>query len=276
MRKNVIAILIGLISIIPYIITYVFFNYSISIYLFLIPYFIYQIYKPNTKHEYLNIFLISSFCIFISMFLIIPSLIILKDKYLFSIKTFSSLYKLSIIKNFLISYAFLLISNYIFYRKKYETNIIILISIFILFITSFIIKFNNKLDYINYKTIKINDNHTIKLPSNFNRISDNIYTVDDIKKGSLDYNNSLIKFITIKYLNNYTLIKKDDISKKDIKQYKIKKIKEYDNSIVIIGKKGNGYIYYDYYIKDNENIIYIQFILDHEDNITKKIIDTIK
>ena len=45
MRKNVIAILIGLISIIPYIITYVFFNYSISIYLFLIPYFIYQIYK---------------------------------------------------------------------------------------------------------------------------------------------------------------------------------------------------------------------------------------
>lgn len=276
MRKNVIAILIGLISIIPYIITYVFFNYSISIYLFLIPYFIYQIYKPNTKHEYLNIFLISSFCIFISMFLIIPSLIILKEKYLFSIKTFSSLYKLSIIKNFLISYAFLLISNYIFYRKKYETNIIILISIFILFITSFIIKFNNKLDYINYKTIKINDNHTIKLPSNFNRISDNIYTVDDIKKGSLDYNNSLIKFITIKYLNNYTLIKKDDISKKDIKQYKIKKIKEYDNSIVIIGKKGNGYIYYDYYIKDNENIIYIQFILDHEDNITKKIIDTIK
>lgn len=276
MRKNVIAILIGLISIIPYIITYVFFNYSISIYLFLIPYFIYQIYKPNTKHEYLNIFLISSFCIFISMFLIIPSLIILKEKYLFSIKTFSSLYKLSIIKNYLISYAFLLISNYIFYRKKYETNIIILISIFILFITSFIIKFNNKLDYINYKTIKINDNHTIKLPSNFNRISDNIYTVDDIKKGSLDYNNSLIKFITIKYLNNYTLIKKDDISKKDIKQYKIKKIKEYDNSIVIIGKKGNGYIYYDYYIKDNENIIYIQFILDHEDNITKKIIDTIK
>lgn len=276
MRKNVIAILIGLISIIPYIITYVFFNYSISIYLFLIPYFIYQIYKPNTKHEYLNIFLISSFCIFISMFLIIPSLIILKEKYLFSIKTFSSLYKLSIIKNFLISYAFLLISNYIFYRKKYETNIIILISIFILFITGFIINFNNKLDYINYKTIKINDNHTIKLPSNFKRISDNIYTVDDIKKGSLDYNNSLIKFITIKYLNNYTLIKKDDISKKDIKQYKIKKIKEYDNSIVIIGKKGNGYIYYDYYIKDNENIIYIQFILDHEDNITKKIIDTIK
>ena len=276
MRKNVIAILIGLISIIPYIITYVFFNYSISIYLFLIPYFIYQIYKPNTKHEYLNIFLISSFCIFISMFLIIPSLIILKEKYLFSIKTFSSLYKLSIIKNFLISYAFLLISNYIFYRKKYEANIIILISIFILFITGFIIKFNNKLDYINYKTIKINDNHTIKLPSNFKRISDNIYTVDDIKKGSLDYNNSLIKFITIKYLNNYTLIKKDDISKKDIKQYKIKKIKEYDNSIVIIGKKGNGYIYYDYYIKDNENIIYIQFILDHEDNITKKIIDTIK
>lgn len=276
MRKNVIAILIGLISIIPYIITYVFFNYSISIYLFLIPYFIYQIYKPNTKHEYLNIFLISSFCIFISMFLIIPSLIILKEKYLFSIKTFSSLYKLSIIKNFLISYAFLLISNYIFYRKKYETNIIILISIFILFITGFIIKFNNKLDYINYKTIKINDNHTIKLPSNFKRISDNIYTVDDIKKGSLDYNNSLIKFITIKYLNNYTLIKKDDISKKDIKQYKIKKIKEYDNSIVIIGKKGNGYIYYDYYIKDNENIIYIQFILDHEDNITKKIIETIK
>lgn len=276
MRKNVIAILIGLISIIPYIITYVFFNYSISIYLFLIPYFIYQIYKPNTKHEYLNIFLISSFCIFISMFLIIPSLIILKEKYLFSIKTFSSLYKLSIIKNFLISYAFLLISNYIFYRKKYETNIIILISIFILFITGFIIKFNNKLDYINYKTIKINDNHIIKLPSNFKRISDNIYTVDDIKKGSLDYNNSLIKFITIKYLNNYTLIKKDDISKKDIKQYKIKKIKEYDNSIVIIGKKGNGYIYYDYYIKDNENIIYIQFILDHEDNITKKIIDTIK
>ncbi|MCI5521097.1 MAG: hypothetical protein MR411_00560 [Tenericutes bacterium] len=276
MRKNVIAILIGLISIIPYIITYVFFNYSISIYLFLIPYFIYQIYKPNTKHEYLNIFLISSFCIFISMFLIIPSLIILKEKYLFSIKTFSSLYKLSIIKNFLISYAFLLISNYIFYRKKYETNIIILISIFILFITGFIIKFNNKLDYINYKTIKINDNHTIKLPSNFKRISNNIYTVDDIKKGSLDYNNSLIKFITIKYLNNYTLIKKDDISKKDIKQYKIKKIKEYDNSIVIIGKKGNGYIYYDYYIKDNENIIYIQFILDHEDNITKKIIDTIK
>ena len=276
MRKNVIAILIGLISIIPYIITYVFFNYSISIYLFFIPYFIYQIYKPNTKHEYLNIFLISSFCIFISMFLIIPSLIILKEKYLFSIKTFSSLYKLSIIKNFLISYAFLLISNYIFYRKKYETNIIILISIFILFITGFIIKFNNKLDYINYKTIKINDNHTIKLPSNFKRISDNIYTVDDIKKGSLDYNNSLIKFITIKYLNNYTLIKKDDISKKDIKQYKIKKIKEYDNSIVIIGKKGNGYIYYDYYIKDNENIIYIQFILDHEDNITKKIIDTIK
>ena len=276
MRKNVIAILIGLISIIPYIITYVFFNYSISIYLFLIPYFIYQIYKPNTKHEYLNIFLISSFCIVISMFLIIPSLIILKEKYLFSIKTFSSLYKLSIIKNFLISYAFLLISNYIFYRKKYETNIIILISIFILFITGFIIKFNNKLDYINYKTIKINDNHTIKLPSNFKRISDNIYTVDDIKKGSLDYNNSLIKFITIKYLNNYTLIKKDDISKKDIKQYKIKKIKEYDNSIVIIGKKGNGYIYYDYYIKDNENIIYIQFILDHEDNITKKIIDTIK
>ena len=276
MRKNVIAILIGLISIIPYIITYVFFNYSISIYLFLIPYFIYQIYKPNTKHEYLNIFLISSFCIFISMFLIIPSLIILKEKYLFSIKTFSSLYKLSIIKNFLISYALLLISNYIFYRKKYETNIIILISIFILFITGFIIKFNNKLDYINYKTIKINDNHTIKLPSNFKRISDNIYTVDDIKKGSLDYNNSLIKFITIKYLNNYTLIKKDDISKKDIKQYKIKKIKEYDNSIVIIGKKGNGYIYYDYYIKDNENIIYIQFILDHEDNITKKIIDTIK
>ena len=276
MRKNVIAILIGLISIIPYIITYVFFNYSISIYLFLIPYFIYQIYKPNTKHEYLNIFLISSFCIFISMFLIIPSLIILKEKYLFSIKTFSSLYKLSIIKNFLISYAFLLISNYIFYRKKYETNIIILISIFILFITGFIIKFNNKLDYINYKTIKINDNHTIKLPSNFKRISDNIYTVDDIKKGSLDYNNSLIKFITIKYLNNYTLIKKDDISKKDIKQYKIKKIKEYDNSMVIIGKKGNGYIYYDYYIKDNENIIYIQFILDHEDNITKKIIDTIK
>lgn len=276
MRKNVIAILIGLISIIPYIITYVFFNYSISIYLFLIPYFIYQIYKPNTKHEYLNIFLISSFCIFISMFLIIPSLIILKEKYLFSIKTFSSLYKLSIIKNFLISYAFLLISNYIFYRKKYETNIIILISIFILFITGFIIKFNNKLDYINYKTIKINDNHTIKLPSNFKRISDNIYTVDDIKKGSLDYNNSLIKFITIKYLNNYTLIKKDDISKKDIKQYKIKKIKEYDNSIVIIGKKGNGYVYYDYYIKDNENIIYIQFILDHEDNITKKIIETIK
>ena len=276
MRKNVIAILIGLISIIPYIITYVFFNYSISIYLFLIPYFIYQIYKPNTKHEYLNIFLISSFCIFISMFLIIPSLIILKEKYLFSIKTFSSLYKLSIIKNFLISYALLLISNYIFYRKKYETNIIILISIFILFITGFIINFNNKLDYINYKTIKINDNHTIKLPSNFKRISDNIYTVDDIKKGSLDYNNSLIKFITIKYLNNYTLIKKDDISKKDIKQYKIKKIKEYDNSIVIIGKKGNGYIYYDYYIKDNENIIYIQFILDHEDNITKKIIDTIK
>lgn len=276
MRKNIIAILIGLISIIPYIITYVFFNYSISIYLFLIPYFIYQIYKPNTKHEYLNIFLISSFCIFISMFLIIPSLIILKEKYLFSIKTFSSLYKLSIIKNFLISYAFLLISNYIFYRKKYETNIIILISIFILFITGFIIKFNNKLDYINYKTIKINDNHTIKLPSNFKRISDNIYTVDDIKKGSLDYNNSLIKFITIKYLNNYTLIKKEDISKKDIKQYKIKKIKEYDNSIVIIGKKGNGYIYYDYYIKDNENIIYIQFILDHEDNITKKIIDTIK
>lgn len=276
MRKNVIAILIGLISIIPYIITYVFFNYSISIYLFLIPYFIYQIYKPNTKHEYLNIFLISSFCIFVSMFLIIPSLIILKEKYLFSIKTFNSLYKLSIIKNFLISYAFLLISNYIFYRKKYETNIIILISIFILFITGFIIKFNNKLDYINYKTIKINDNHTIKLPSNFKRISDNIYTVDDIKKGSLDYNNSLIKFITIKYLNNYTLIKKDDISKKDIKQYKIKKIKEYDNSIVIIGKKGNGYIYYDYYIKDNENIIYIQFILDHEDNITKKIIDTIK
>ena len=276
MRKNVIAILIGLISIIPYIITYVFFNYSISIYLFLIPYFIYQIYKPNTKHEYLNIFLISSFCIFVSMFLIIPSLIILKEKYLFSIKTFSSLYKLSIIKNFLISYAFLLISNYIFYRKKYETNIIILISIFILFITGFIIKFNIKLDYINYKTIKINDNHTIKLPSNFKRISDNIYTVDDIKKGSLDYNNSLIKFITIKYLNNYTLIKKDDISKKDIKQYKIKKIKEYDNSIVIIGKKGNGYIYYDYYIKDNENIIYIQFILDHEDNITKKIIDTIK
>lgn len=276
MRKNVIAILIGLISIIPYIITYVFFNYSISIYLFLIPYFIYQIYKPNNKHEYLNIFLISSFCIFISMFLIIPSLIILKEKYLFSIKTFSSLYKLSIIKNFLISYAFLLISNYIFYRKKYETNIIILISIFILFITGFIINFNNKLDYINYKTIKINDNHTIKLPSNFKRISDNIYTVDDIKKGSLDYNNSLIKFITIKYLNNYTLIKKDDISKKDIKQYKIKKIKEYDNSIVIIGKKGNGYIYYDYYIKDNENIIYIQFILDHEDNITKKIIDTIK
>ena len=276
MRKNVIAILIGLISIIPYIITYVFFNYSISIYLFLIPYFIYQIYKPNTKHEYLNIFLISSFCIFISMFLIIPSLIILKEKYLFSIKTFSSLYKLSIIKNFLISYAFLLISNYIFYRKKYETNIIILISIFILFITGFIIKFNNKLDYINYKTIKINDNHTIKLPSNFKRISDNIYTVDDIKKGSLDYNNSLIKFITIKYLNNYTLIKKDDISKKDIKQYKIKKIKEYDNSIVIIGKKGNGYIYYDYYIKDNETIIYIQFIRDHEDNITKKIIETIK
>ena len=276
MRKNVIAILIGLISIIPYIITYVFFNFYISIYLFLIPYFIYQIYNPNTKHEYLNIFLISSFCIFISMFLIIPSLIILKEKYLFSIKTFSSLYKLSIIKNFLISYAFLLISNYIFYRKKYETNIIILISIFILFITGFIIKFNNKLDYINYKTIKINDNHTIKLPSNFKRISDNIYTVDDIKKGSLDYNNSLIKFITIKYLNNYTLIKKDDISKKDIKQYKIKKIKEYDNSIVIIGKKGNGYIYYDYYIKDNENIIYIQFILDHEDNITKKIIDTIK
>lgn len=276
MRKNVIAILIGLISIIPYIITYVFFNYSISIYLFLIPYFIYQIYKPNTKHEYLNIFLISSFCIFISMFLIIPSLIILKEKYLFSIKTFSSLYKLNIIKNFLISYAFLLISNYIFYRKKYETNIIILIFIFIFFITGFIIKFNNKLDYINYKTIKINDNHTIKLPSNFKRISDNIYTVDDIKKGSLDYNNSLIKFITIKYLNNYTLIKKDDISKKDIKQYKIKKIKEYDNSIVIIGKKGNGYIYYDYYIKDNENIIYIQFILDHEDNITKKIIDTIK
>ena len=276
MRKNVIAILIGLISIIPYIITYVFFNYSISIYLFLIPYFIYQIYKPNTKHEYLNIFLISSFCIFISMFLIIPSLIILKEKYLFSIKTFSSLYKLSIIKNFLISYAFLLISNYIFYRKKYEANIIILISIFILFITGFIIKFNNKLDYINYKTIKINDNHTIKLPSNFKRISDNIYTVDDIKKGSLDYNNSLIKFITIKYLNNYTLIKKEDKSKKDIKQYKIKKIKEYDNSIVIIGKKGNGYIYYDYYIKDNENIIYIQFILDHEDNITKKIIDTIK
>ena len=276
MRKNVIAILIGLISIIPYIITYVFFNYSISIYLFLIPYFIYQIYKPNTKHEYLNIFLISSFCIFISIFLIIPSLIILKEKYLFSIKTFSSLYKLSIIKNFLISYAFLLISNYIFYRKKYETNIIILISIFILFITGFIIKFNNKLDYINYKTIKINDNHTIKLPSNFKRISDNIYTVDDIKKGSLDYNNSLIKFITIKYLNNYTLIKKDDISKKDIKQYKIKKIKEYDNSIVIIGKKGNGYVYYDYYIKDNENIIYIQFILDHEDNITKKIIETIK
>ena len=85
-------------------------------------------------------------------------------------------------------------------------------------------------------------------------------SVDDIKKGSLDYNNSLIKFITIKYLNNYTLIKKDDISKKDIKQYKIKKIKEYDNSIVIIGKKGNGYIYYDYYIKDNENIIYIQFL----------------
>ena len=169
MRKNVIAILIGLISIIPYIITYVFFNYSISIYLFLIPYFIYQIYKPNTKHEYLNIFLISSFCIFISMFLIIPSLIILKEKYLFSIKTFSSLYKLSIIKNFLISYAFLLISNYIFYRKKYEANIIILISIFILFITGFIIKFNNKLDYINYKTIKINDNHTIKLPSNFNK-----------------------------------------------------------------------------------------------------------
>ena len=44
----------------------------------------------------------------------------------------------------------------------------------------------------------------------------------------------------------------------------------------LFGKKGNGYIYYDYYIKDNENIIYIQFILDHEDNITKKIIDTIK
>lgn len=191
-------------------------------------------------------FLISSFCIFLSMFLIIPSLITLKEKYLFSIKTFNSLYKLSIIKNFLISYAFLLISNYIFYRKKYETNIIILISNFILFITGFIIKFNNKLDYINYKTIRINDNHTIK-------------------------------FITIKYLNNYTLIKKDDISKKDIKQYKIKKVEENDNSIIIIiiGKKGNGYIYYDYYIKDNENIIYIQFILDHEDNITKKI-ETIK
>ena len=31
-----------------------------------------------------------------------------------------------------------------------------------------------------------------------------------------------------------------------------------------------------WYIKDNENIIYIQFILDHEDNITKKIIDIIK
>ena len=88
-----------------------------------------------------------------------------------------------------------------------------MILIFILFITGFIIKFNNKLDYINYKTIKINDNHTIKLPSNFNRISDNIYTVDDIKKGSLDYNNSLIKFITIKYLNNYTLIKKHMILK---------------------------------------------------------------
>ena len=115
MRKNVIAILIGLISIIPYIITYVFFNYSISIYLFLIPYFIYQIYKPNTKHEYLNIFLISSFCIFISMFLIIPSLIILKEKYLFSIKTFSSLYKLNIIK----------INNktsYKKYKNKYQYN----------------------------------------------------------------------------------------------------------------------------------------------------------
>lgn len=276
MRKNIISTLIGLISIIPYIIIYVFFNYSISIYLFVIPYFIYQIYKPNTKGEYLNLFLISSFCIFISMFFIIPSLIILKENYLFSIKTFSSLYKLNIIKNFLISYAFLLVSNYIFYRKKYEMNFIIVILIFILFITGFIIKFNNKLDYIKYKTVKINDNHTIKLPSNFRKISDNIYTVDDINEGSLDYNNSLIKFITIKYLNNHILIKKDDISKEDIKQYKIKKIEEHDNSTVIIGKKGNGYIYYDYYIKDNENIIYIQFILEHEDNITKKIIETIK
>lgn len=276
MRKNVIATLIGLISIIPYIIIYVFFNYSISIYLFIIPYFIYQIYKPNTKDEYLNIFLISSFCIFICMFFIIPSLIILKENYLFSIKTFSSLYKLSIIKNFLISYAFILVSNYIFYRKKYEINFIIVILIFILFVTGFIIKFNNKLDYIKYKTVKINDNHTIKLPSNFRKISDNIYTVDDIKEGSLDYNNSLIKFITIKYLNNNILIKKDDISKEDIKQYKIKKVEEYDNSTVIVGKKGNDYIYYDYYIKDNENIIYIQFILEHEDNITKKIIETIK
>lgn len=276
MRKNIIATLIGLISIIPYIIIYVFFNYSISIYLFIIPYFIYQIYKPNTKGEYLNIFLISSFCIFICIFFIIPSLIILKENYLFSIKTFSSLYKLSIIKNFLISYAFILVSNYIFYRKKYEMNFIIVILIFILFITGFIIKFNNKLDYIKYKTVKINDNHTIKLPSNFRKISDNIYTVDDIKEGSLDYNNSLIKFITIKYLNNNILIKKDDISKEDIKQYKIKKVEEHDNSTVIVGKKGNDYIYYDYYIKDNENIIYIQFILEHEDNITKKIIETIK
>lgn len=276
MRKNIIATLIGLISTIPYIIIFVFFNYSISIYLFIIPYFIYQIYKPNTKGEYLNIFLISSFCFFICMFFIIPSLIILKENYLFSIKTFSSLYKLSIIKNFLISYAFLLVSNYIFYRKKYEMNFIIVFLIFILFITGFIIKFNNKLDYIKYKTVKINDNHTIKLPSNFRKISDNIYTVDDIKEGSLDYNNSLIKFITIKYLNNNILIKKDDISKEDIKQYKIKKVEEHDNSTVIIGKKGNDYIYYDYYIKDNENIIYIQFILEHEDNITKKIIETIK
>lgn len=276
MRKNIIATLIGLISTIPYIIIFVFFNYSISIYLFIIPYFIYQIYKPNTKGEYLNIFLISSFCFFICMFFIIPSLIILKENYLFSIKTFSSLYKLSIIKNFLISYAFLLVSNYIFYRKKYEMNFIIVFLIFTLFITGFIIKFNNKLDYIKYKTVKINDNHTIKLPSNFRKISDNIYTVDDIKEGSLDYNNSLIKFITIKYLNNNILIKKDDISKEDIKQYKIKKVEEHDNSTVIIGKKGNDYIYYDYYIKDNENIIYIQFILEHEDNITKKIIETIK
>ena len=73
MRKNVIAILIGLISIIPYIITYVFFNYSISIYLFLIPYFIYQIYKPNTKHEYLNIFLIYGSCFVFNKLINYPS-----------------------------------------------------------------------------------------------------------------------------------------------------------------------------------------------------------
>lgn len=270
---------------IPYILIYVLGNYMLGILTFIVPFMIYKINK-----KYVVTLLNSCIVFIISLFIIIPFLLLIKNNYQISIKSYLELYnlgtfKIKLIKNAIITLLFIIIGYIYLIGKKYKfknsTIVVLLFIILTTIISVNLIKEDNKnikKFNLNYKTqtIKIK-NQKIILPKQFYKINKNEYTLKDMTEGSSDYNNSYIKYIYVDYLEDYEFKEAEEIDIKTVKKenYQATKIRKINNNMLIIGKDKEKNIYYDYYINKDKNTLSMRFIINDDNKNTQKAINKI-